>query len=324
MNRTNVYFAGGVIIVLLLALFGAYMVVSGISYTLAALSLLGILYTGFLLYKRFTKNNERIFRFLCSLKNADPSVIIPPEEAELHEQQFCHELKDIADIVRDHRQRYEEQTTYYEGIMNVMTHELRNGLTPISSLSSYQLSENKESNNSELIEDLELIHSQSKLLQSCLEAYHKLMYMPEPVKETVALDLLFQKVERMIQGEKNSNKVVFELNADWSVLADSGLLTLAILHVIRNGIQAVESIDNGVVTVRITNDKPYSVDIEDNGKGIPENLQSSVFSPFFSTKNTGSGIGLSIAHRIMQLHGGKLVFTSLPGKTIFTFQFRYS
>lgn len=322
MKRIDQFFAVGMISILLLALLAAYTFVSGVSYTIALLALLSILYIAFTLYRKFTGNNKRILQFFASLKNGDPSAITPMEEKSFFEQTLAEEMNAIANLVREQKQKNEEQSLYYEGIMKVMTHELRNAMTPVSSLSSVLLTENKHSDNSQLVEDLELIYSQSKILENHLDAYHKLVYLPVPVKETVDLNVFLQRFTRLLQGEEGHEKASIQTSTAMQIQADPNMLTLALLHVVRNGLQAVEDQPEGNVQIRVSKTNPHSIEIEDNGSGIPSNLQSSVFTPFFSTKSTGSGIGLSISNRIMQLHGGTIILNSQPGKTMFELHFK--
>lgn len=321
MKGVSLYFAGGVILIFVLALLCAYTLVSGISYTIAALSFLGSIYVAFMLYREFVRNNRKLLHFCSALRNRDPSAVIPARRDNSFERQLNEEMMAIADLVRAQKQENAELSLYHENIMKVMTHELRNTITPIFSLSNVLLTENRDSGNPQLIEDLEIIASQSKLLQTYLDAWHRLASLPDPAKETIELAPFFQKFERILQGEEGYKKVSFRINTPFQIQADPNMLTLALLHIIRNGLQAIEGQPQGEVRIVIEKNLPCTIRIEDNGPGIPAELQTSIFTPFFSTKQTGSGIGLSMAHRIMQLHGGTITLHSQPGKTIFRLHF---
>lgn len=321
MKRVSLFFAGGMILIVVLALLGAYILVSGISYTIAAFSFFGILYIAFMLYREFVKNNRRLFHFFSSLKNGDASAVLLVRKGNAFEQLLTEEMNTIAELIRDQKQKNEELTLYHESIMRMMAHELRNTITPISSLSDILLKEICNSENSQLIEDLEIISSQSKILQAYVDAYHRLVCLPDPVKETIDAHLFFQKFERVLQGEDGYEKVSFHMNTDIQFRVDPGMLTLALLHIVRNGLQAIEGQTQGYVRIRIEKKNLCMIEVEDNGSGIPVELQSSVFTPFFSTKQTGSGIGLSMSRRIMQLHGGEITINSQPGKTIVLLRF---
>ena len=92
------------------------------------------------------------------------------------------------------------------------------------------------------------------------------------------------------------------------------LIVLALINLIRNALQAIEGQADAIVSVEaLEADGRVYITITDNGPGISPELLSAIFTPFFSTKSGGSGIGLSISHRIMRLHGGDLTVDSLPG-----------
>ena len=92
------------------------------------------------------------------------------------------------------------------------------------------------------------------------------------------------------------------------------MIVLALINLIRNALQAIEGQADAIVSVEaLEADGRVYITITDNGPGISPELLSAIFTPFFSTKSGGSGIGLSISHRIMRLHGGDLTVDSLPG-----------
>ena len=105
---------------------------------------------------------------------------------------------------------------------------------------------------------------------------------------------------------------------------DANLLTLALINLIRNALQAVEGQEDGIVRVDTCAGATghLLIIITDNGPGIPPERLSAIFTPFFSTKSGGSGIGLPISQRIMQLHGGQLSVSSIPNvRTEFRMEF---
>jgi len=177
--------------------------------------------------------------------------------------------------------------------------------------------------NKTLLEDLDTIYQQSKLLNSFLEAYHKLVYLPEPEIQTVDMHSFFRKMERLFVLEPGIDRVTFPMNQGIRIQTDPNLLTLALINLIRNALQALEGQSDGRVIIRTKTSSSFCIEIEDNGPGIAPELQTAIFVPFFSTKKTGSGIGLSIAQRIMQVHGGELTVVSRPGQTVFTLRFLF-
>src|SRR5262249_32117247 len=97
---------------------------------------------------------------------------------------------------------------------------------------------------------------------------------------------------------------------------DDGLLSAALINLHRNAIQAAPR--GSAVAIRGSREKDrYRVEVRDEGPGIPSNLQERVFEPFFSTREKGTGLGLPLARKILQAHGGDLHLSSRPGETVF-------
>ncbi|MEM8547632.1 MAG: nitrogen regulation protein NR(II), partial [Pseudomonadota bacterium] len=114
-----------------------------------------------------------------------------------------------------------------------------------------------------------------------------------------------------------------------SIVGDRPQLIQAVLNIVRNAYQATEGLDHGSITLRTRSHRQFTIgtrrhrlvcrlDIEDNGPGIPEDLQHAIFVPMISSRAEGTGLGLSISQAIINRHQGLLDCTSEPGKTIFT------
>lgn len=166
----------------------------------------------------------------------------------------------------------------------------------------------------QLREGLEVIHGQAQNLSAFLDSYHRLTHLPEPERTEVPITSLFQKMERLLCAEPGSDRIRFSSAEALTVRVDQNLIVLALINLIRNALQAIEGQADGIVSVEaLKTDGRVYITITDNGPGISPELLSAIFTPFFSTKSGGSGIGLSISHRIMRLHGGDLTVDSLPG-----------
>lgn len=99
---------------------------------------------------------------------------------------------------------------------------------------------------------------------------------------------------------------------------DENQLSQLLLNLLKNSIQALERTEKGKISIHALQTEHISIDIADNGPGIPPELQEKIFIPFFTTKSEGSGIGLSLCKQIIRLHGGHLtVKESSLGKTVF-------
>ena len=99
---------------------------------------------------------------------------------------------------------------------------------------------------------------------------------------------------------------------------DENQLSQVLLNLLKNSMQALEEKEEGRINIHVQQDERLSIDITDNGSGIPPEMQEKIFIPFFTTKSEGSGIGLSLCKQIIRLHDGHLtVKESSPGKTVF-------
>jgi len=217
-------------------------------------------------------------------------------------------------------------------LIRVMTHEIMNSIAPITSLSETLLSlhktplacESDENLKSNTIEAFETIHSTAKGLLSFVDSYRKFTGIPKPIFHTFALKPLLEKVlhlERKAIKEKNINLQLIFDEADIELFADEKLMMQVLVNLIKNAIEAIDSSENGQIIIRthkLTTGQ-VTIDICNTGKPILLDVLPNIFIPFFTTKETGTGIGLSVSRYIMRLHGGKLTHsTSSEGWTVFT------
>ncbi len=113
---------------------------------------------------------------------------------------------------------------------------------------------------------------------------------------------------------------------DMRVEADEGQLSQALINLVKNAMQAVENVTEPEIVISASRSSAghREIKITDNGPGIPPEIMDQVFIPFFTTKENGSGIGLSLTRQIMRNHGGIIEVASSPGNTRFTLKFMYS
>ena len=150
-----------------------------------------------------------------------------------------------------------------------------------------------------------------------------------PVKKPVNIHHLLERVASIIESDPGNS---VELVRDYDpsipdVTGDEDQLIQALLNIVRNAVQATEGKGRVLLQTRVLRqftlaNRRYrlvvQVNVEDNGPGIPEELQQAVFYPMVSSKAEGTGLGLSIAQSLINRHGGLIEFTSRPGKTVFT------
>lgn len=314
---------GSVLCVLLFSLLGSWLLITGVSYAFAFGCLLVILLITLFIIGLTNDTNRRISTFFGSLRNGDMTTRYPEQTGDPFLQDLYREMNRISLLFAQNRTDTEEKSLYYESILRVLTHEIRNSITPITSLSADLLKQEGKNSPEQLQEGLEVINSQAQSLTSFLDAYHRLTHLPDPHRQPVDVQELFGKLNRLLCAEPDSRKVQYYCPEHYILLADPSLLVLALINLIRNALQAISGSENGIVHVEVSGSLEHPlITITDNGPGIPAERLSDIFTPFFSTKPTGSGIGLPISRRIMQLHGGQLLVSSIQEvKTVFKMVF---
>jgi signal transduction histidine kinase len=126
---------------------------------------------------------------------------------------------------------------------------------------------------------------------------------------------------------ENSGNVKLAISVnppEMELFADENLISQVLLNLLKNALEALNGKTDGVIRiiVKMANNNRPEITVADNGPGIPEEIMEQVFVPFFTTRENGSGIGLSLSRQIMRLHGGSLQVRSVPAKeTVFSMIF---
>ena len=169
--------------------------------------------------------------------------------------------------------------------------------------------------NSDGLDDLKDIAHEQEHIYSQWVAYLRSMKQDTLNPALVDVPQLIEKMTHKLSARAGNKEIIFAAEPRVpQVKADAGMLSEAVTNLTLNAIEAVE--DNGVVTVQVGADTERSsvyIEVEDNGPGIPENLQTRIFDPGFSTRERGNGYGLSICSRIAAAHRGTLRVISRPG-----------
>lgn len=314
---------GCVTLIVFLSLVGSWLFTTEISYTLSFGCLVLILLITLFIIRLINDTNRRISVFFEFLHNGDTIQHYPDNTDDPFLRNLYMEMNRITSLFSESRTEVEEKRLYYESIIRVLTHEIRNSMTPITSLSADLLKHLTTNNPDQQREGLVVINSQAKSLIAFLDSYHRLTHLPDPERCTVDMQQLFSKLNRLLYAEPDSNRIRYQTSSELFIQADPNLIVLALINLIRNALQAIADCPNGQVTVEasVVSGHPRII-ITDNGPGIPSEQLSAIFTPFFTTKAGGSGIGLSISQRIMHLHKGKITVSSIPNvQTAFTLEF---
>lgn len=206
-------------------------------------------------------------------------------------------------------------------LIRILTHEIMNSVTPMTSLTETMkmLLEQPDGRqkplsaiNEETIEDLRFslntINSRSEGLLHFVDDYRKLTKIPVPEIQKLSIADLLNRATRLMQAELDKAGVEVSLFIDdtLNVLGDPKLLDQVFINIVTNALHALRQTSSPKLKIvcALNDEKSVVVDITDNGYGIDDDKLDKIFIPFFSTKDDGSGIGLSLCQQIMNLHGG--------------------
>lgn len=230
----------------------------------------------------------------------------------------------------------ETESQAWQKLLSVMTHEIMNSVAPISSLAEtlkdrIHESVSQSDHSKETLSDIEMgistIKKRSEGLLKFTETYRSLSKITKANVSKILLIELFEHVQQLMQPTLDKKNIILEviLRDPFLMLeADSGLIEQVLINLLLNAIDAVK--DNTepkiVIAVESSLNGKITIKITDNGIGIKEELLDKIFIPFFSTKKTGSGIGLSLCKQVMMLHRGHIQVQSKENEgTVFILQF---
>lgn len=203
-------------------------------------------------------------------------------------------------------------------LTRVLTHEIMNSITPITSLSETLLSLHKNANK-DIRNGLEVISSTGKGLIDFVESYRKFTHLPTPQPSLFYAAGLAERIKQLTQCNNtlSGTPIIISIEPhDLIIHADEKLITQVMLNLVKNAMQSIDNAADGLIQIKgyCNPDESVSLEIMDNGPGISPEMADHIFIPFFTTKEGGSGIGLSISRQIMRLHGGTLTLKSSPSK----------
>lgn len=225
----------------------------------------------------------------------------------------------ISEIYRENMRELQTRKHYYDRVLKIITHEMRNGITPIIAISADMMAKSDRYAGQKLIDASSLINSQAEGIHRFLNAYYTLTHLPEPKRENVGAKDYFLTVKSLFKAELdrrgiNEDVVTYTVPADMTLDIDTSLMNQVLMNMLRNALDALP-FEGGKIEIVLTvsDARPY-LTIKDNGSGITQEVMENLFQPFYSTKPEGSGVGLTISRQIIRLHGGDLRLQSQPGK----------
>jgi two-component system, NtrC family, nitrogen regulation sensor histidine kinase NtrY len=233
----------------------------------------------------------------------------------------------------------EKELDSWMKLIRVLMHEIMNSIAPITSLSEslcqFFMIDGRPAHPEEVTETtiqstlrgLSVIKEQGNGLMLFVESYRKLTRLPKPEKKIFRVKELISRIEILYASLENSEiiKLATTVNPqEMELFADENLISQVLINLTKNALQANEKNPEGKIQViaGINSEHRPEIRVIDNGPGIPDEILEQIFVPFFTTRENGSGIGLSLSRQIMRLHGGSLQVRSVLGKeTMFSLIF---
>lgn len=228
----------------------------------------------------------------------------------------------------------QKESEAWNRLIGVISHEILNSITPISSLSDTvnSMIANKETLSHEDLEDLKpaikTIKRRSEGLLDFVKDYRLIAELPTPDLEYHTIGEILQHIKVLMQPFASGRNIILKVEQTSSKITiqmDLKLVEQALINLVTNSIYALDEVEHPIIEInyRLDQNKLY-LEVSDNGKGIDTELIEKIFVPFFTTRKNGSGIGLTITRNIMKMHHGSLEVNSIPfEKTVFSLVFRY-
>ncbi|WP_240911489.1 sensor histidine kinase [Yeosuana marina] len=286
--------------------------------------------------KQLNQIDTKLYNLFSNLKPFDCELVQLTNEREkkqisLKSTSLLLNNEEILLVVAQdiHKELDEKETSSWIKLIRVLTHEIMNTVTPITSISdsivkyfktdsiiieANQIDENTIKNT---VKGLEVIKEQSGDLMAFVQSYRSFLNLPTPDKSIVSAKRLLDKVLLLMNPNEKSEAISFEVNIkpiDLELFVDEKQISQVLINVIKNALQSLKGNDEGhiKITAGINSNKKKFIEISDNGSGIQPNIIDEIFVPFFTTKEKGTGIGLSLSKQILHLHGGNLNVISIP------------
>ena len=289
--------------------------------------------------------NRNLYQAVQIIKPFEQKLVSMPTERgtiELSIKATSFKIKNdelILLSIQDIRNELDEkELDSWMKLIRVLMHEIMNSIAPITSLSESLTrfftidgrpalpEEVDEKTIQTTIRGLNVIKEQGNGLMLFVESYRKLTRLLKPDRTIFKVTDLVDRIKVLYFSLENIDKVKLTVTVnppEIELFADENLISQVLLNLLKNAVEAISNQAEGrihIVVGYIAN--RIEICVADNGPGIPPDIMEQIFVPFFTTRENGSGIGLSLSRQIMRLHGGSLHVRSVPGKeTVFSLIF---
>jgi signal transduction histidine kinase len=212
----------------------------------------------------------------------------------------------------------------WQKLVHVLTHEIMNSLTPVASLSHTARELIKDAPGlapdvaADLDTALDAIGRRSTSLASFVTGYRSLASVPEPRPERIRVQDLFVRLQAMVGGAwaESGGEARFTVEpANLELVADPGHLEQALMNLMNNALEATAglALPQLDLSARLVRGNQLRIEVADNGPGVPDELIRQIFTPFFTTRANGSGIGLAMVRQLVHRNGGRVRYIRALG-----------
>ncbi|WP_404337533.1 sensor histidine kinase [Sphingomonas sp. MMS12-HWE2-04] len=205
-------------------------------------------------------------------------------------------------------------------LVRVLTHEILNSLTPVTSLAATAaelLSDRDLASDPRIADASAAVTTLARRAQGLghfIEAYRAVAQTPEIKRQSFAARPWAEELARLFAAKTPEVPLTLVAPETLALDADPDLLAQVVINLLQNAAQAMAGIEAPRLALRLfAQGEARVIEVEDNGPGIPEGLRQDVFLPFFTTRPTGTGVGLNLARQIVVAHGGAIDVTDAPG-----------
>ncbi|MCB0523980.1 MAG: ATP-binding protein [Saprospiraceae bacterium] len=280
------------------------------------------------------KQHQPLIDFVQDLSGKSKLLYQPDSSRQLAVQGVKLNLQGrtvfLLTIQNIHTELQRREVDAWRNLARVLRHEMMNSITPIVSLvETMQVIVREELAPSPPTEDLkealDVVATRSRGLMTFVDAYRSFTAIPTPKYETISAQKLLEQVVSLAEVEQKTVQIKVEYfiqPSDLFLTIDPSQIEMTLINLMKNGREAIVKANaerarkDWRITLRAGADsrgRPF-IEVEDNGPGIPSDLLDEIFIPFFTTKQEGTGVGLSISRQIMQQHGGDLRVSSEVGR----------
>lgn len=262
-----------------------------------------------------------VLTHVCQIPTEDANISVSSTETTLNGHPVS--IRTISDIRRPLQAK---EVEVWERMTRVLTHEIMNSLTPVTSIAS-SLKESADTD-TDLAAQLEVIVQSGQSLMDFVHKFRKLTLLPKPQPSIFALGPFLLQAAELARSYPGGPTIDIDVEVsppDTLVYTDRSMLHQVVLNILKNGVEAISenpdagSGQEGRISIRakVLSDESIRITITNSGPVIPDSVAANIFTPFFTTRPGGSGIGLSFSRRLITHLGGTLTLTRLP-RTTFT------